>query len=317
MLWIARLRQARYSRLPSTVLLLAVFALSACTQSMHKVSHVPQDAASLQAMSAKDQRSPLKSKHYEELLTLGYLYLENQNWQLAKLHFVAALEKNSALAEAYVGLGRIEMHHGQYQTALGMFVRANEINPKLLTALIGQAQSLRFEGKMNAAVEKINAAMVVSQDDLMVLNELAIIYDLMGRENLAEPLYREIVERSPDVAASHNNLGMNQMVRGQYPAAILSFMQALNLDSKNTRIKNNLATAFALHGDDEKALKIFIGTVGESGAYNNLGYLYMTQGKYDAAETYLRKALATNPMFYEKAQYNLDQIKQLRRTAKQ
>ena len=308
---------AVYGRLTlSAVLVLALFSLPACSQTVRKVSHAPIDAASLQAMSVKDDRSALKNKTPEELLTFGYIYLENNNLQLASLHFAAALEKNPALAEAYVGLGRIEMQKNQYPSAMGMFMRANEIEPNLIPALVGQAQALRFEGKMSEAIHKINAAMAISRDDLMVLKELAIIYDLMGRENLAAPLHREIVEKSPDVAASHNNLGMNQMVREQYPEAILSFLQALNLDPKNTRVRNNLASAYALNGDEEKALKIFIGTVGEAGAYNNLGYLYMTQGRYDAAENYLKKALASNPMFYQKAQDNLDKVMQLRRAAK-
>lgn len=298
-------------------LLYLIATLTACTQSVHKVTYAAQDAASLQAMSAKENSSQLKSKTPEELLTLGNIYLESQNLPLAKLHFVSALEKNQNLAGAYVGLGRIEMQNGQYPAALSLFTRAVEINPQLLPAIVGQAQALRFEGKMSEAVKKINEAMLVSRDDLAVLNELAIVYDLMGRENLAEPLYREIVEKSPDVAASHNNLGMNQMVRGQYPGAILSFLQALSLEPRNERIKNNLATAFALHGDGEKALKIFSGTVGEAGAYNNLGYIYMTQGRFDEAETYLVKALAANPRFYQKAQDNLDQLQQLRRAAKQ
>lgn len=299
------------------LLLILLFPLAACTQSVHRVSHVPQDASSLQATSVKGGQSPMKNKSPEELLTLGSIYLQNQNLPLAKLHFVTALEKNPAMAEAYVGLGRIDMQNGQYSSALGMFTRASELAPELLPALVGQAQALRFEGKLSEAISKLNAAMLISGDDIAVLNELAIIYDLMGRENLAAPLYQEIVDRSPDVAASHNNMGMNQMVRGQYPEAILAFLQAHNIDPKNTRIKNNLATAYALNGDGEKAFKIFSGTVGESGAYNNLGFLYMSQGRYDEAETYLRKALASNPSFYQKAQENLDKLKQLRRTARQ
>lgn len=292
---------------------ITLLCLSACSKSVRKVSQVNQDVPELEMLSSDDELSPLQNKTPEELLTLGYIYLQNQNLRLSRLHFVTALEKDPDFAEAYVGLGKMDMQTGEYESALGMFAAANKIDPKLITALVGQAQALRFEGKMNEAIIKINEAMSITPDDIMVLNELAIIYDLMGRENLAEPLHREIVARTPDVASSHNNLGMNQMVNKQYLDAILSFMQALSLDQDNKRIKNNLAAAYALNGDEERALAIFTRTVGEAAAYNNIGYLYLTQGRLDEAEQFLRKALTANPMYYEKAQDNLDKIQQLRR----
>ena len=40
---------------------------------------------------------------------------------------------------------------------------------------------------------------MVAPEDISVLKELAIIYDLMGKENLSGPLYSEIVDKSPDL----------------------------------------------------------------------------------------------------------------------
>jgi len=114
--------------------------------------------------------------------------------------------------------------------------------------------------------------MAVDPKDINVIKELAMIYDLMGKENLSGPLYHEILAMAPDQAANHNNLGLNYMVRGEYPEATLSFLQALALDKDNLRIKNNLASAYLLSGDKENSLAIFKGTVGEAEAYNNVGY---------------------------------------------
>ena len=122
---------------------------------------------------------------------------------------------------------------------------------------------------------------------------------------------------APDQAANHNNLGLNYMVRGEYPEAALSFLHALALDKDNIRIKNNLASAYLLSGDKDNAVEIFKGTVGEAGAYNNVGYLLMTQGNFDEAEQAFKKALQLNPSYYLRAQENLDKLQRLRNTARE
>jgi tetratricopeptide (TPR) repeat protein len=293
-----------------------IIALSGCTKSVRKVSYVADDAAGLQSLSPKDGTSSLKNKSPQELVNAGFIYLANKNVKIAELHFTKALDKDPKMADAFIGIGRTEMLKGNYSAALIGFTRARELKPDSVQALVGEAQALRSNGKLDAAIKRINEAMMVAPDDINVLKELAMIYDLMGKENLSGPLYLEIVERSPDQAAGHNNLGLNYMVRGEYPEAILSFLQALEIDRKNSRIKNNLASAYLLNGDKYSALNIFKATIGEAAAYNNIGYLLMTQGHFDEAEQALNKALQLDPRHYVRAQENLETLQEVRRTAK-
>ncbi|MBE0576204.1 MAG: tetratricopeptide repeat protein [Desulfuromonadales bacterium] len=286
---------------------------SGCTKSVRKVNYVTDDSAALQALSAKDDIAPLQSKSAQDLVTAGFLYLANKNLKIAELHFVTAIGKDPKMVDAFIGLGRIELLRSNYSSALVAFGKARALKPDSVPALVGEAQALRFEDKLNAAIEKINAAMMIAPEDISVLKELAMIYDLMGKETLSAPLYLEIVERSPDQAQSHNNLGLNLMMRGMYPEAILSFSQAHKLDRDNLRIKNNLASAYLLNGNEVNAINLFKGTVGEAAAYNNIGYLYMTQGHFDEAEQALNKALQLNPRHYVRAQENLETLQEMRR----
>jgi Flp pilus assembly protein TadD len=121
---------------------------------------------------------------------------------------------------------------------------------------------------------------------------------------------------APDQAANHNNLGLNYMVRGEYNEAVLSFLRAHAIDKENIRIKNNLASAYLLSGNKDNAIEIFKATVGEAGAYNNVGYLLMTQGEFDEAERAFKKALQLNPSYYVRAEENLEKLKSLRKTAR-
>lgn len=291
-----------------------IITLCGCTESIRKVNYVT-DSAALQSLSPKGDISSLKEKSTQELVTAGFIYLANRNLKIAELHFATAINKDPTIADAFIGLGRTEMLRGNYSRALTVFSKASELEPDSVAAIIGQAQALRSEGKLNAAIKSINAAIMIAPENINVLKELAIIYDLMGKENLSAPLYLEIVGRTPDQAASHNNLGLNYMVRERYPEAILSFLQALELDRSSSRVKNNLASAYLLNGDQRKALKIFKVTLSEAAAYNNIGYLLMTQGLFDEAKQALNKAVQLNPRYYVRAQENLEKLQEMRRAA--
>jgi Flp pilus assembly protein TadD len=128
----------------------------------------------------------------------------------------------------------------------------------------------------------------------------------------AELLHQKFISLRPDNPSGYNNLGFNYLLQGRYTDAIPLFSRALALEPANMRSKNNLATAFLLNNQEVRALQLFEDTLGKPAAYNNIGYLYMTQGNWDKAEKAFKKALELNPVFYPRAQQNLDRLNSLR-----
>lgn len=296
------------------VLLLLILNLTGCAKSVRKVSSATMDEAGLHHIADKgNTSSQMAQKTPEELLSSGFVYLSRKNFTLANMHFVMALQKEPDLALAYVGLGRIDQEQGSFDGAQSKYKQALKLHPGLLPAHIGLAQAMRLDGRLNDAIASVNQAMLLAPEDIRVLSELAIIYGMMGKETLAEPLFKEIVERTPDQATGYNNLGMNYLLKKQYAEAIVEFEQALMINKQYELVRNNLATAFLLYGDKDTALEIFKETVGEAAAYNNIGYLLLTQGHLDEAENALMTALKINPRFYSKAQENLDRVQQMRK----
>jgi Flp pilus assembly protein TadD len=125
-------------------------------------------------------------------------------------------------------------------------------------------------------------------------------------------LHQKFLALQPDQQTGFNNLGFNYLLQGRYSEAIPFFSKALAIDPANMRTKNNLATAFLLNNEEVRALQLFENTLGKPAAYNNIGYLYMTQGSWDKAEKAFRKALELNPVFYMRAQQNLERLNSLR-----
>ena len=80
-----------------------------------------------------------------------------------------------------------------------------------------------------------------------------------------------------------------------------------------TNISINLALAYALSGEPGKALQLFGVSVGKAAAYNNVGYLLMVQNHVQDAELALARALEANPLFYARANENLELLETMRR----
>jgi len=292
-------------------LILSLFGLLGCTETVRKVQPASVDIP-FAAPNKSSGESSLAHKNPEELVTAGFAYLAAGNVELSQMHFVYALKRAPKLASAFTGLAAIDYRQGDYPTALAKYQKAEELQSNYLDAIIGQAQCYRQMGKLGDANNQVSRAMQIAPNDLRVINELAINYDLQGEEIIAARLYQEIAVKAPDQAAPFNNIGVNYLAQGKYAEAIVNLSKAYLLNENDARVSNNLAMAYALYGQEAQALKLFSRTVGEAAAWNNLGYLYSTQGHYEDAERALQKALELNPKFYNRAQENLDRLDQMR-----
>ncbi len=297
---------------------LGIFVLSSCTttvSSRKDTFHKTQELA-IKEMP-EDAKGKISNLSYPELITKGKEHLRNGNTQLSRLHFAFALKNNPDSADALIGLGTIAYQENKIAEAGKLFSLALEKAPENARAMLYLGKIAREQADLTTSLQWLNKAAELKPKDPEILTELAITNDTIGQEHLAyaEPLYRKVVEIRPNSSAAHNNLAFNLLLQGRYVEAIETFAKALTISPQNARTKNNLATAYLLNNEKEKALALYEGSVGKAAAYNNLGYIYMTQGNWDQAEKAFKMALAINPVFYTKAQQNLERLNRLRSDA--
>lgn len=250
----------------------------------------------------------------EELTEKGNAYLAQGNLELARLHFSAALQKKPDAIVPLAGMGQVFFARGNATRASEIFNTVLEKDPVNKVAMLGLARIARNQGDYPTAETLLERLYESYPDDPTTISELAITYDSIGQEKLtkAEPLHQKVLTLQPNKPSGYNNLGFNYLLQGRYSEAIPLFSKALAIDSSNVRSKNNLATAFLLNNEEVRALQLFENTLGKPAAYNNIGYLYMTQGNWDKAEKAFRKAMELNPVFYMRAQQNLERLNSLR-----
>lgn len=271
--------------------------------------------ASDSSLSPAETRS-IDKMSVEELLQRGELALNEGNGQLAQVHFGAALEKAPESLAALLGLAKATHKTGDRRLARQLVEEALTRDPLLTAALGLRGRILRDQGELEAATADFRRVLESAPQDVMTLTDLAGICDRSPAKLAeAEELYRKVVELAPTSAVARNNLGFNCLLQGRYAEAVRILSEAFALDLDNPRILHNLAAAQLLAGEENKALQLFRKKLGAAEAYNNVGYLYMTQGNWDKAEASYKKAMELNPRFYVRADANLQTLYQLQSRA--
>jgi Flp pilus assembly protein TadD len=103
---------------------------------------------------------------------------------------------------------------------------------------------------------------------------------------------------------------MSLLLQRRYREATDMFQKALAADPGLGIARANLRIALAWQGRYDEAL-IGAASAERANALNNVGYIAMLRGDYQAAQKYLAQALTGSPTYQEQAARNLDMLKLL------
>ncbi len=115
----------------------------------------------------------------------------------------------------------------------------------------------------------------------------------------AVSLWSDVVEKSPQKARPHNNLGNALKRQGKIEEAIVHFNKALQINPGYAKAYNNLGTALASQGKTEEAVKHFGIALyinpGYAAAHSNIGVALASQDELEKAIVHFRAALRLKP----------------------
>jgi Flp pilus assembly protein TadD len=145
-------------------------------------------------------------------------------------------------------------------------------------------------------------------------NGLGVIADL--EHNSAEGIahYEAAAAIEPTNPMILNNVGYSYYLAGEDTKAKHFFNQALSFDSKYKRAIHNLALIEIKRGAFPAAIALFNRIMSPHEAFNNTGYICMLNGQYDVAEEYFQRAIDESPVYFPKAQENMDTLLTLKKT---
>lgn len=142
-------------------------------------------------------------------------------------------------------------------------------------------------------------------------NALGVLADLDGHHAKAAQHYQTALQIQPRSAMLLNNLGYSRYLAGNWDEAIETFVRALGHDPQFERAWRNLGLVYARRGEHERALEAFQRVMDPAIAYNNLGYICLSNGQQELAERYFRHAIRISPTYYVAAHQNLAKARDL------
>lgn len=248
-----------------------------------------------------------------EAIALGDTALGSGELELALFQYVRALELDDSNAETFFKIGAIHQQRGSTTLAGIAFSSALKVNPNHAGA--NEALGLVYLNQRNyaAASKYLKKAVSIDQSRWKSHNALGVISDLQKDYTSAIGHYRAALSANPRSASIHNNVGYSHYLAGNWKQAIADFRRALDVDPTYERAWRNLGLTYARQGQYSKALDALKRTESEAEAYNDVGYISMTQGKYDRATYFLEEAIEMSPTYYQTAHSNLERVRSMNR----
>ena len=252
----------------------------------------------------KDKDVPPMSS--DELENSGDMYLTNGNLAMAFVNYEKALQLNARNLRIVYKKGLLLLSAGLYQDAEKVFAQLVDAEPHNALAHQGLGRTYFQMRRYEDAKTSLQRAVDVDPTLWTAYNLLGIIYDDRNEHQAALVEYRKAISLRPQEGMLYHNLGVCFSLQGMYSEAIEAFKVAVAKGYHKSRTYNCLGLSLSKLGRYQEAFQSFKTGGTLASAYNNLGFVYLNEGKQGSAIECFEKAMASNPEFYATASKNLE-----------
>ncbi len=232
-----------------------------------------------------------------------------QFWRDSQWLFQRAIDVTSNNYLAYNNLGYYLSGQGHPERAKEYYSKSLGINPGYPDALNNYGFALAAEGRYAEAIPYYQAALRVSRNQPDIHNNLGNAFSETGHLKEALDEYRLALQINPEHAEANNNLGIALAMQGNLdqrhpaifdwrykpgpitPARIATWAMPWRRNTKIEEAIREYQSCLCLNPKDPQA-------------HNNLGNVFMEQGRVDQAIGEYTQALQLNPKNPE-AHFNL------------
>ena len=170
--------------------------------------------------------------------------------------FEKALSIDPHHVKSLVNLSRVFIDQKRHDEAVDRLTRASEIEPESAEVLRLLGRTYHAQRKTDEAVAAYRQAIDLDERDAWSMNNLGLLLLETKRADEALPLLTSAVELRKDVPEFHNNLGMALEHTGRFRAAATAYSDALTVDPRYEKAKQNLARVEAVKSGPEETFTI-------------------------------------------------------------
>lgn len=165
----------------------------------------------------------------------------------------ALVERDPRNLEAKMRLGALMIRGGDLDRAEALYMQAETDHRGSSAPAVGRAQVLLARHDYAGALAAFDRAIARGADGPAALIGSGIALDGLGRHADAQDRYRRILSREPLNAAARNNLGLSLALSGDFSESLAVLEPLAREASALPRHRQNLALAYALAGQEDKA----------------------------------------------------------------
>jgi putative PEP-CTERM system TPR-repeat lipoprotein len=204
------------------------------------------------------------------------------------------------LVDAYLYLADAHTLNKEPALAKDTLMKAVEQNPNNVKAYLGLAKFYAKTGDFGSAVKTVDQALKLAPTNFDALEAKFELLLAKKDTNGARETLEKIKATYPDNPGSYYQLGQYYMNQRKFEAATREFEQGVSKVKGNYQLMAALVNSYLVQKKPEKAISRLNNELANeplSRPFANelLGEVYITQKKYDEAETALLKAIAANP----------------------
>jgi len=211
---------------------------------------------SAKALAAAQQARALNQNQPEILLALGSVYNASGRTAEAIAELRHALEVSPNSDEAYSRLGSAYLGSGRSSEGIQALKKAVEINPYYWINYNNLGNAYYGLGEFNNAADCYRKVIELDPNNPYAYNNLGAVLLQSGRfQEAVEPLQKSL-QVSPEGQA-YSNVGIAYFYLKQYDKAISNYEKAVQLVPDSDMFVGNLAEAYALAGQRDRAQTTF------------------------------------------------------------
>lgn len=177
----------------------------------------------------------------------------------------------------------------ELRTATAYWGKEFSRNPKDAKAAVAYVQNLKALNRKQEALAVIQQATIYNAEDRALISEYARLALEFGQLSIAEKLLPRAEDPTKPDWRIISARGTLHAKKGEYKDAIPFFERAMELAPEQPSLMNNLALAYTMDGQAEKAEELLKKAVAlsrdPSRVNQNLALVLGLQGKYDEAKS--------------------------------
>lgn len=277
-------------------LLLSLLTITACVPAQH------------QTLSSTKNSAPIEGNAFAE----AEQYFSARDYAKASSLYKASLASSAQSAELQFKYAESLRLEGKLTEAIAHYQKAMNLNNNFSPAKEGLALAYLQQGDLDASKKLFLMLLEEDASRWRTLNALGVLNALQANKQDAVEYFELASAIAPEEPSILNNIGLSLALTEPDSPDGIEMLQQASRTASNSKDKQqidfNLALAYGLAAQDEKAQLILKEHLSEAAIYNNLGVYASLRNDKKLAHTYLSKALTAKPVFYEKAWENKEKL---------